>query len=243
MISSIKNIFTHEKAKLDIALACRMIAMLGLDSGPFGNISIRVPNTQTLWINPIGVTFDQITPEQMVCIDVDGNLLTGNIDAHPGAFIHREIYRLRDDVSAIVHTHAEHSSALSLLDCTIEPFTQLGASLYQDQGLYHGFSGPVRTTEEGYDIAQALGKNAIVIAKNHGLFATGQTIQGTLWDMVVAEMAAKQHLTARQLGLLKAELLSPALLAKSRIEVRKNQCDFMWTSYVKRLGNAFKDGK
>jgi L-ribulose-5-phosphate 4-epimerase len=219
----------------DVALACKIIVALKLDSGPFGNISIRIPGTNQFWVNPTGMTFDQITHHDIVKIDTDGNLLEGQLEPHPGAFIHREIYRLRDDVEAIVHTHSENTVAISLLGCHIEPFTQLGAAIFDDQGLYLGFTGPVRTSDEGEEIAKALDQKSIVIAKNHGLFAVGKTIQAALWDMVVADSAAKIHLTAKQLGLHKADAMSAEYLQKSRVEVREKQNEFMWASYVGKM--------
>lgn len=218
-----------------VAIACRVIVELKLDSGPFGNISIRIPGTNQFWVNPAGMTFDQLTAHDILRADIHGNVLEGHREAHPGTFIHREIYRLREDVQAIVHTHSENTAAHSLLGCGIEPYTQLGAALYGDQGIYRGFTGPVRTSDEGVAIAEALGDKAVVIAKNHGVFTVGDCIQAALWDFVVADMAAKIDLTARQLGLRGAELLSGEYLAKSRVEVRERQQQFMWDSYVERV--------
>lgn len=228
---------TNEKYQLReaVAIACRMIVDQKLDSGPFGNVSIRLPGTKQFWINPNGLTFDQLLPSDIVRIDIDGRLLEGVQEAHPGGFIHREIYRLRDDVNAIVHTHSQNTVAISLLGCEIEPYTQLGASLYGDQGIYQGFTGPVRTSDEGAAIASALKNKSIVIAKNHGLFAVGATIQAALWDMVIADNAAKIHLTAKQLGLPQAEKLSKEYLQKSKVEVRNKQNEFMWLSYLNKL--------
>jgi ribulose-5-phosphate 4-epimerase/fuculose-1-phosphate aldolase len=229
---------SSHQLKQDVVSACHIITKLKLDSGPFGNISIRVPDTDTFWVNPEAITFDQLKPEHIVLVDIDGDVLEGTRNPHPGTFIHREIYRLRPDVSAIVHTHSENSVLISLLDCPIEPYTQLGASIHNDQEIYHGFTGPVRTSDEGADIALALGDKSIVIAKNHGLFTAAKTIQAALWDMVIADTAAKIHLSAKQLRLPSAEKLSDAYMQKSKIEVRQKQCDFMWQSYLHKLTNS-----
>jgi L-ribulose-5-phosphate 4-epimerase len=225
-----------KRIRQDVSTACHIITMLKLDSGPFGNISIRIPGTKTFWVNPEGITFDQLTAQDIVRVDIHGNVLEGEGKPHPGTFIHREIYRLRKDVNAIVHTHSDNSVLISLLGCEIEPYTQLGAAIHGDQGVYQGFTGPVRTTDEGAAIAEALADKSIVIAKNHGLFATGPSIQLALWDMVVADSAAKIHLSARQMGLAAAEKLSQEYMRKSKIEVRQKQCDFMWHSYLTKLG-------
>lgn len=226
-----------EKIANDVILACKILVAQNLDSGPFGNVSIRIPNTNQFWINPNGMTFDQLSVEDLLLVDTEGNILYGKHPLHPGEFIHREMYILRKDVSAIVHTHSENTTLLSLLACEIEPYTQLGASLYGDQGIYEGFTGPVRTSDEGKAIAFSLGNKSMVIAKNHGIFTTGATIQCALWDFVIADTAAKIHLSARQLGLTKAEIISAESLQKSKVEVRHKQNEFMWKSFVKNIEN------
>jgi len=233
-LDRLETIFASQQLRQDVVSACQIVVKLKLDSGPFGNISIRIPNSETFWVNPEGITFDQLTPDDIVRVDVDGNVLEGNLKPHPGTFIHREIFRLRIDVGAIVHTHSENSVLISLLGTEIEPYTQLGASIHNDQGIYHGFTGPVRTSDEGAAIAQALGSKSIVIAKNHGLFAANSTIQAALWDMVVADTAAKIHLCARQMGLQSADVLSDQYLQKSKVEVRQRQCDYMWQSFLNK---------
>jgi len=227
------NVVSHQ-LKQEVVSACHILVKLKLDSGPFGNISIRVPKTETFWVNPDGITFDQLKPADIVRVDINGKVLEGDLQPHPGTFIHREIYRLRADVNAIVHTHSENTVLISLLGCEIEPYTQLGAAIYNDQGIYHGFTGPVRTSDEGEAIAEALGDKSIVIAKNHGLFTTAATIQAALWDMVLADTAAKIHLSAKQLGLPAADRLSDQYMQKSAVEVRQKQCDSMWYSYLNR---------
>jgi L-ribulose-5-phosphate 4-epimerase len=221
-------------SRIDVVRACRILVAQGLDSGPFGNISIRIPGrADEFWQNPAGIHFDRLTEDDILRVDIHGRVLDGRHRPHPGEFIHREIYRLRPDVGAIVHTHSHSTVMLSLLGCEIEPFTQLGAALHGDQGIYSGFTGPVRDSNEGHAIAHALGDKSIVIAKNHGLFAAGPTIQAALWDMVVADWASRIHLDALKLGLRKAEPLSEAALAKSRREVRVLQCEAAWENLEK----------
>ena len=220
-----------KKLKNELVLACKILVNQHLDSGPFGNVSIKVPGKNQFLINPAGITFEQLKIDDILCVDFNGKVIEGkHKEAHPGEFIHREIYRLREDVSAIVHTHSENTVIMSLLGCLIEPFTQLGSSIYSDQGIYQGFNGPVRTSKEGLAIATALGNKSLVIAKNHGLFAVGSSLPAALWDMIVADKASKIHLAARRMGLLKANKLSNKLMKKSKIEVRDKQCELMWNA-------------
>jgi L-ribulose-5-phosphate 4-epimerase len=225
--------------KEKIVAACRLLVHLKLDSGPFGNVSMRVPETDEYWVNPEGVLFEQITVDDLVRVNINGDTLEGKHAPHPGNFIHREMYRRRKDVNAIVHTHSANTVAMSLLGVEIGAYTQLGASLFGDQGIYHGFTGPVRSANEGAAIAEALADKSMVIAKNHGVFTVGASMQSAWWDMVVADIAAKIHVTALQMGLPPAEPMAVESLAKSRVEVRAKQCDMMWNAYLRSSGWPF----
>jgi len=219
----------------ELVLACHILVSQKLDSGPFGNVSVRIPETNQYWINPSGVTFNQIKIDDVLRVDLDGNILEGNRQSHPGEIIHRAIYRLRPDVSAIVHTHSDNTVVQSLLGIKIEPLTQLGASIHNDQGIYTGYTGPVRSSHEGILIAEALGNYSVVIAKNHGLFTASRTLQEALWDFIVCDKACQIQLQALQLGIKQAELISDEYLQKSRQEVRHKQNQFMWTNFVNSL--------
>jgi len=227
---------SNENLKDQLITACKILVQQKLDSGPFGNVSIRIPGTKQFLINPENLVFEELAVEDVVTMDLHGNVLAGqHSEPHPGEFIHREIYRARQDVGAIVHTHSTNTVLISLLGEPIQPYTQLGAALWNDQGIYHGFTGPVRTSEEGLAIAQALEQKSMVIAKNHGLFAVGNNIQAALWDMILADQAAAIHLAAKHLGLSQAESLPSASLATSKKEVRHKQYQRMWEVYVRKL--------
>jgi ribulose-5-phosphate 4-epimerase/fuculose-1-phosphate aldolase len=218
-----------------IVATAKILVSMKLDSGPFGNISIRMPNTNLFLVNPVNIMFDQLQSHHLVVVDLEGHVIAGNHAAHPGTFIHREIYRQRSDLNAIVHTHAPNLVNISLLGCKIEPYTQIGASIHADQGIYLGFSGPVRDSNEGHAIAKALTDKSIVIAKSHGVFITGENIQAALWDTIMVDQAASIHLTAKLLGLPAPDALSAADLIKSHTAVRKEQYAPMWEYYLCKL--------
>ena len=218
--------------KTQLVLAARTLSRMGLASGPFGNLSARIPGTDQYWVNPSGIYFDRLREENFVVQGGSSNDRGDHSGVHPGDFIHREIYRMRPDVNAIVHVHSPSTVIFSLLGTEIEPHTQVGAAFAGDQGIYHGFNGPVRDEDEGRAIATALGPGSIVIAKQHGIFAVGPTLQSALWDMVLVDWAAREHLQAAQIGLLRAPALSSEIIEKSRREVREHGAEAFWRGEV-----------
>jgi L-ribulose-5-phosphate 4-epimerase len=92
----------------------------GLVGGTGGNLSLRIPDTDTVLITPTGVALDDVIPETSVLVDLEGNILESPL-GHKGSKetrFHLSAYRIRDDVMAVVHVHPPYSTAFS---CTGEP--------------------------------------------------------------------------------------------------------------------------
>jgi len=221
--------------KQALVTACKILVTQRLDSGPFGNVSMRIPGTQQFLINPEGVTFTNITIQDISFVNDNNYDDAISKKPHPGFFIHGAIYQRRQDINAIVHTHSMSTVLISLLGKTILPYTQIGAAMANDQGIYHGFTGPVRDFEEGMAIADALDQNSYVVAKNHGIFATGKSIQAALWDMIIADQAAEIHCQALKMGINASENLPLKYKQKSRLEVRDLQAEQMWHNFISNL--------
>ena len=66
-------------------------------------------------------------------------------------------------------------------------------------------------------------------------------MQSALWDLIISDAASKIHLTAKQLGLQKANKLSEEFMQKSRVEVREKQNEFMWLSFLKNMANKHSE--
>jgi ribulose-5-phosphate 4-epimerase/fuculose-1-phosphate aldolase len=221
-----------DSLKRQLVQAARVIVRNGIASGPFGNLSIRVPGTTKYLQNPAGVFFEHLAPSDVVVLDLEHE---GTAGGHQGDFIHKQILRRRPDVSAIAHSHCHASVMMCVLGTVIEPFTQVGAALHGDQGLFEGFSGPVRDFEEGDGIAKALGDRSLVLAKRHGIFAAASSMPRAVWDLILADWAAREHLHALQVGLKTAEPLRPQDYAKSRDELREGMFAQIWQNELRHL--------
>jgi len=101
--------------------------------------------------------------------------------------------------------------------------------------VFDGFSGPVRDFEEGDGIARALGAKSIVLARRHGIFAAGPSLEAAVWDLILADWAAREHLHAMELGLTSAPPLRPIDYEKSRGELRAGMCADIWKNELRLL--------
>jgi L-fuculose-phosphate aldolase len=95
-----------------LALACRILAREGHESGLAGQVTARGEAPSTCWTLQLAYGFEEATAERMVLVDEDLKPLRGG-RPNPGVRFHVWIYRQRPDVNAIIHTHAPYASALA----------------------------------------------------------------------------------------------------------------------------------
>ena len=160
----------------EILYYCRESVRAGLNFNTQGNISVRLSD-EAVVITPSGVRYDLMTPEDLVVVDLDGNVLEGSMLPSTELPVHLAHYRRRPDVQAIVHTESTFVNVLGVLGRTIDPVL-LNMVLYA--------KGPVPVmpfefsthAEFGRRSADLMGDdvNAVVWA-NHGLLAVGTTLE------------------------------------------------------------------
>jgi L-ribulose-5-phosphate 4-epimerase len=93
----------------------------GLVRGTSGNISARIPETDTFLIKPSGAHLEALKPEQLVLVDFQGRKIRGKLHVSMETPIHAAIYRTRKDVQAVVHTHAPTATAFGIAKTEILP--------------------------------------------------------------------------------------------------------------------------
>lgn len=104
----------EERLKEELAACVRGLFAKGLVSSGGGNHSARMPGANEVWITPSGYPRSHTRPENLVKIDLDGNVLEGTLRPSIEVPFHTEIYRRRPDVNAVVHAHSPYTQGVSL---------------------------------------------------------------------------------------------------------------------------------
>ena len=100
------------KTRFDLVTISKMAYLRGLSSGTSGNISSRVlGNPNQILIKASGKCFGELNPDDFVLIDLDGNILEGNIKPSKEVYFHCGIYKIRHDVNAVFHGHSAYATA------------------------------------------------------------------------------------------------------------------------------------
>ena len=189
--------------KRRLAGAFRVFAKLGFDDGLAGHITVRDPgNPETFWVNPLGLAFAEIRVSDLLCVDSDGNVITGSGPLNDAAFfIHSYIHRARPDVIAAAHSHSPHGKAWSALARPLEPITQDAAAFFEVHSVDPEYNGPVLDPAEGVRIAEALGPdNRAMILRNHGLLTVGRSVDEAAARFIAMERACQVQLLAEAAG-------------------------------------------
>lgn len=189
-----------------VALTCRVLSDRGHDSGLTGQITARAEQPGAYYTQRLGLGFDEVTEDNLLVVDEDLNVLEGpesTAMANPANRFHSWIYRARPDVQCIVHTHAFHVAALSMLETPLVVSHMDTTALYDDVAVLPFWPGVPVGNEEGDTIAKALGDKKAILLAHHGQIIAGASIEEACSLGVLIERAAKLQLAAMAAGEIK----------------------------------------
>ncbi|MFO8058731.1 MAG: class II aldolase/adducin family protein [bacterium] len=170
-------------------------AKAGWVSGSSGNISLRVPGAEDLYvITPSGVSYDRLSPEQVVVCDESSNKII-DVETLPSFEfpLHLAVYKARPDVMAVIHTHAVFSTVLSVLRTGIPPIVEemvpyLGGAV---EVADYAQSGTDRLAK---NVVKALSHKAAVLIANHGNVGVGRNLEKAFTVIEQLERVARIYL-------------------------------------------------
>ncbi|KAL2817960.1 class II aldolase/adducin N-terminal [Aspergillus cavernicola] len=179
--------------------AFHVFAREGYAEGISGHISVRDPEFEDrFWINPLAVHFGMMQVSDLICIDMEGNVVDGNTSVPAnaaGVSIHTACHLARPDVHAICHTHSLYGRAWSVFARRLEMLSQDACYLYNAHSVYESFGGIALSADEGKQIAAALGsQNKACILQNHGLLTVGGTVDEAAYLFLCMERSCKGQL-------------------------------------------------
>lgn len=183
-----------------VAQTCRTLYAFGHDSGLSGQITARADRPGTYWTQRLGLGFDEISAENLLLIDEDLRVLEGEGMPNPANRFHSWLYRARPDVQCIVHTHAPHAAALSMLEVPLEIAHMDTCLLYGQVAFLGKWPGIPVGNEEGEIIANALGDKKAILLAHHGLLVAGTSVEEACVMGVMFERAARLQLLAMAAG-------------------------------------------
>lgn len=171
----------------------------GLAYGAGGNISAQDPETGLIAITPSAIEYARMSAEDIVIIDVNGKVIEGKWKPTSETPMHTIFYRERQDVQAVVHTHAPYASVFAIIDEPI-PMVVTEAALC--------VGGPVQVapyTRPGTDdlarsVLETMGDGVSVLLGQHGMITVGHNLGEAYAATIATEVSARLTIFARSMG-------------------------------------------
>lgn len=176
-----------------------------------GNISARDPESNLVVIKPSGVRYEQLRPEDMVVVDLEGRVVEGTLKPSSDTQSHLYIYRHRPDVGGIVHTHSPYATAFAALG---RPIPVVLTAMADEFGgpIPCGRFALIGSEAIGEAVLEAIGDSSAVLLKHHGVFTLGPDAEAAVKAAVMTEDVARTVWLALQLG--QPEEIAPEDVAK-----------------------------
>ena len=191
----------HRDIKRQLIVAGKVLVAQGQDDFTRGHISFRLPDHPSLFfMKAHSLGLDEITPQNILTIDLDGKVVAGTARRHSEVFIHSEIFKARADVNCVIHSHPTYSIALSSTGRPLKCYSQPGALFYEALGTYADTINLIRSPAMGEGVARALGEGRAVLLKNHGVVVTGSSIAEAVIGTIMLENGAMVQLLAEAAG-------------------------------------------
>lgn len=209
--------------------AGRVLVDEGQGDYVWGHISARLPdNPNRFLMKPGTLGLEELTQDNIITVDIEGEKVAGDWPRHNEVFIHSEVLRARPDVNAVLHTHPEHAIAFSSLGKTLAAMSNDGTMFSAGVPIFSETTDLITDQPRGKAVAKTLGQGGALILRNHGIVTAGRSIEEAVFLAIKLERACRIQLLAESAGGPKLFVKEEELAAK---RARTNRGD--------SHGNAF----
>ncbi|PPF37186.1 L-ribulose-5-phosphate 4-epimerase [Pseudoclavibacter sp. AY1H1] len=194
-----------DRVRAEVASLHDELVRYGLVVWTGGNISGRVPGTELFVIKPSGVSYDELSADNMILCTLDGEVVPGTpgSDRSPSSdtAAHAYVYRNMPEVGGVVHTHSDYAVAWAARG---EPIPCVITAMADEFGgeIPVGPFAIIGDDSIGRGIVETLRghRSRAVLMKNHGPFTIGKDARDAVKAAVMVEDVARTVHISRQLG-------------------------------------------
>jgi len=211
------------EARIELAACYRLAVHYRMTDLIYTHISARVPGPEHHFlINAFGLLWDEISASTLVKVTLDGEVVddpTGNGINRAGYVIHSAVHRARPDLTCVMHTHTAAGIAVSAQDDGLLPISQHAMRFTGNLG-YHDYEGLALELDEQARLVRDLGTHKVMILRNHGLLACGESVAEAFDHMYYLERACQSQINAMAGG-AKLRIPPAAVAEKTAAQFKK----------------------
>ncbi|MDU5109801.1 MAG: class II aldolase/adducin family protein [Clostridium sp.] len=179
---------------------CHKMWQLGWVAANDGNVTVKLEDG-TFLATPTGISKSFITPEKLVHINAEGEVIDGLEGLKPSSEIkmHLRCYKEREDVGAVVHAHPATATGFAVANLPMDRYTMIETVVAIGSIPIAPYATP-STNEVPEGIAPFLKEHDVILLQNHGALTVGEDLITAYYRMETLELYAKISLTAHLLG-------------------------------------------
>jgi len=190
-----------EQIRNEVSQASRALDVAGQADVVWGHVSLRDSAGRGVWMKAAGWGFGEVTPEQVILVSSDGDVLDGTGKRHIEYPIHTQIMAARPEVRAVVHSHSAAACVFAALDVPLRALSHDAAPFLTPDVPRFGATGDlIRDDSTGSALAAALGDAAGALIPGHGLVTVGPDLPSAVMYAVLLDRACRNHLDALAAG-------------------------------------------
>ena len=192
-----------QQVKETLSRCYYLLAQKKMDDRTYTHLSARIPGEKAYYIYPLGMLFEEVTPDKLIKVDFDGNIVEGKETTFntTGYVIHSSVYKSRPDINAVFHVHTTAGVAVSCMRQGLLPLSQFSLHFYNRLGMHDYNALTLDIDKQGTQLAQDLGPtHKAMILRNHGTMTCGKTSEEALFYMFFLEEACKVQIAALSAG-------------------------------------------
>jgi ribulose-5-phosphate 4-epimerase/fuculose-1-phosphate aldolase len=184
----------------DVIDGCRVLGNEDMGDPVWGHVSLRDPDGDGIYVKTGGAGFEEVTAEDIVHIDFDGNTLEGSRVAPKEYPLHTEVMKMRSDVNAVVHCHPPYAIALGATGKPLQVFSTAAGPFSAGVPHYERYIALIDTEELGIEMSRALGDARALQLISHGIITVGSSVATAVTAAVLFERACRLQLLVEGAG-------------------------------------------
>ncbi len=210
-------IIPEEKVQAILDTGREMVSS-GLVAGTWGNISVRLSD-DALLITPSGLPYTELEADDLVVVNLEGEVVKGRLKPSSETKMHTAIYKQRQDVMGIVHTHSPYASVFAVTRKGLPPVMEEMAMLLGGTVQVAPYQ-PAGSAELAAAAVEALADRSAVFLANHGVVGVGRSLEEALLVCRIVEKGALVYLLSQMTG-------TPHLIEDHQVqELRRNFLEY-----------------
>lgn len=188
---------TIQEAKEKVCEAGKLLLKEGLVARTWGNVSIKVSDTQMV-ITPSGRKYDELTPEEMVLVDIYTLKYEGKLKPSSELKLHCEVYKTRPHINAVIHTHQLYASIVAAAQKDVVVLNEAHQKILGAKTIKAAPYALPNTKKITVETARAIEQSNAALMSNHGVVCIGKDLEDTFEVARTLEKACELFIASKK---------------------------------------------